>query len=53
MLNGNMSQEEVYKNILNDYKKEAMNKINEDNEENEISYDNWFIDFLKYFFFIK
>lgn len=49
ILNQNMSQEQIYKNILSDYQKELDDKINTDSDNKE----NWLVDFMKYFFFIK
>ena len=52
-VDGKMSKDELYKNIMDDYQKDLENKIDMEEEEIEKDTSNPFIDFIKYFFFIK
>ena len=50
---GKMSKDELYKNIMDDYQKDLNNKIDEIDQEEEAEKSSSFVDFMKYFFFIK
>lgn len=51
---GKMSKDELYKNIMDDYQKDLNNKLDEvDQEDEEVEKSSSFVDFLKYFFFMK
>ena len=50
-VDGKMNKDELYKNIMDDYQKDLNNKIDEIEEEEEKS--SSFVDFMKYFFFMK
>lgn len=50
-VDGKMNKDELYKNIMDDYQKDLNNKIDEIDQEEEKS--SSFVDFMKYFFFMK
>lgn len=50
---GKMSKDELYKNIMDDYQKDLNNKIDEIDQEEEAEKSSSFVDFMKYFFFMK
>jgi hypothetical protein len=53
-VDGKMNKDEMYKNIMDDYQKDLNNKLDEiDHEDEEAGKSSSFVDFLKYFFFMK
>jgi hypothetical protein len=53
-VDGKMNKDELYKNIMDDYQKDLNNKLDEiDHEDEEAGKSSSFVDFLKYFFFMK
>ena len=51
-INGSMNQTDLYNNILSNYEKDLKNKIEEEDAE-EVPSKNTFVEFMKYFFFMK
>ena len=47
-----MNQTDLYNNILSNYEKDLKNKIEEEDAE-EVPSKNTFVEFMKYFFFMK
>jgi len=53
-VDGKVSKDQLYKNIMDDYQKDLNSKIDEiDSEDSSEEKSSSFLDFMKYFFFMK